>query len=80
MAREERDEVAARSALAAIKLPEPRSDPDWSQLVEIIKDVVKEIDEKNYSKYGDNYIFEAAVSCLYGHDIWDWWNTKNIGP
>ena len=79
-ARKEREEIAVRAVLAAIKLPEPRSDPDWSQLVEVIKSVVKEIDEKGYCKSGDHYVFEAAVTCLYEQDIWDWWNKKDIGP
>lgn len=61
------------ASVAPEKLPE--EDRDWSTVTSM---VVEYIEKKRAGEWIDddleNYIFEAAVQCVYGDKIWDYLN------
>lgn len=59
------------------KKPEPKEEIDWSKLIECVKEGVTILDEEGYEQNDfEHYVFEAAMTAVYGDEIWDWWNKK----
>lgn len=57
--------------------PTPIEFPNFEPLKEMCVDVMNEIATDGYSKDHKQYIFECAVECVFGKDVWKWYG-KNI--
>jgi hypothetical protein len=56
------------------KVPEPLDDVDWSAVKEICVSHIESMSKADYCNDNSDkdYIFEAAISAVYGPDIWEW--------
>lgn len=57
--------------------PKPLAEPDWETLIGTMEDFVAELDATgNVRNDADRVIFETAMTALYGHRVFDWWNER----
>jgi hypothetical protein len=49
-----------------IKIPQPKEIIDWSSLISICVDYSEDTEIKD----GEYYIFETAMECIFGKEIW----------
>lgn len=70
-------ELARRAKAAKPKMIAHR-DRDLFPLIKACEEYVDYIDKYNSDGGSDpsHYIFEAALTCFYGKDIWAWHNSK----
>jgi hypothetical protein len=72
-----RKELERREKVRSVPAPKPK--PDFTNLIleaeEGIRSIVK---EGHPGKDFEHYIFETAMQCIFGPDVWDWWN-ENCG-
>ena len=55
----------------SIPTPKPLEDIDWSLLMEVVTDHVKSYFKDDYHEDNDDdyFIYEAAMTCIFGKDI-----------
>jgi hypothetical protein len=58
-----------------VSIPEPLAQPDLLQLRELCSKYLRCLVNGERFKDAPQYIFEAAITGLYGKKVWDW-----IGP
>jgi len=55
--------------------PKPIDSPDWSDVVECCIFYIDELHTKGYAHSDSKqYIFEEAVSAVFGRTVWKWIN------
>ena len=60
-----------------IPVPKSHTKFDWQPLIEICQNYVKDIEEKDYVRDDwDHYIYETAMTAVFGDSVWDWINNK----
>lgn len=60
------------------EIPQPLPTPYFHPLIKMCESHIASIAEKGYADEDDkNYIFECALSAIYGKDIWNWYNKNN---
>ncbi len=57
--------------------PSPVESPDWSVLVRLCKEYIDvlshwEMPDDDF----DHLVFECAMGCIYGQDVWHWVNDR----
>ena len=69
-------ELEQREAKAAANnIPKRQHQIVWCPLVQVIEDGIQGIVENGFpGKDFDHYVFEQALECVFGKDIWKWWN------
>jgi hypothetical protein len=61
------------------KLPEPLANPDFGPLEVELESGLQYMDEKGREpKDFSHIVFERALTCLYGKDIWKWYNERVV--
>lgn len=74
------DEMVRRETLEKLKnKPQPIEDPDLTGLRSVLAEYINSIYNGTYHEDSDvdHYIYEEAVKCIYGEEIFDW-ITKNM--
>lgn len=57
------------------KPPTPLEKPDWEKFRRFLEESVAEWAKPDgYLKDWSHYVFEEALTTLYGKNFWDWWN------
>ncbi len=56
--------------------PQPVDNPGWFGLIELLESIISDVDQKGYSKDCKQWIFEKALTVLYGNDIFNWWDER----
>lgn len=65
-------EVAARKGKPPAP-PEPRQYPDFTALIQTMKDGMAQTIKDGYENDDfQHYVYEAAIEGLYGPQYWDW--------
>lgn len=59
--------------------PKPRQDIKFEDLIGTCEAILQDIVKRGYSKDAADYIYESAMSCIYGPDIWEWINEYDEG-
>jgi len=56
--------------------PIPVDERNWTELEQIADSIVTEIQDGTYHEDNDNdhYMYEAAMTAIYGGRFWDWFN------
>lgn len=71
-------ELARRAeAKKKAERPQPLPNIDWSPLQKLMTEEIRKMDEvKDYYHDDDfdHWVFETALECVFGKDIWKWWN------
>lgn len=70
-------EIARRKTAATIvSIPIMFQTPDFQPLITICISYIQEIakGEEGRTKDFDHYIYETAMECVYGKEVWDWIN------
>lgn len=71
-------ELARRQSLQGV--PEPLENPDFSELIECVKNGVQEMINKQYEDDDfSHFVYEAAMEAVYGKGFFDWRNKQNFG-
>ena len=72
--KELKDELARREATAGILRPTLKTKPDFTELVELCKQYMGFLDSDDYCEDNDfsQYIFETALTALYGKGVFDY--------
>ena len=65
-----------RRKLEANKPPEPLAKPDFSDIIKLANEMVKQKVDGREDDDNDHWCFEAVMDAVYGKGIWDWWNAK----
>lgn len=52
---------------------------EFKKLINTSEAVLDDIEEKGYSKDQSTYIYEAAMTCIYGEKVWVWMNKYDEG-
>lgn len=70
------EEIERREAEKGKPIPLPS--PDFSPLIDQAKEAIQEIVDCGHTSDDlDHYMFEIAMECIFGQNIWDWWNSHN---
>lgn len=71
-------ELARRERAATVPAPTARTDIDMGQVIDMIVSWVTRLanDERHHDDDIATYVFEAAVTAVYGIDAWKWINAK----
>lgn len=57
--------------------PKRIAEPDWDTLTRLIDGLVAQLDETGSVRDdADRLVFEMAMTALYGHRIFGWWNER----
>lgn len=58
--------------------PELLPEPDLTDLRDTVKGYIDFVDRPDYHEDNDYkyYIFEAAITAMYGKEVWDWISEK----
>ena len=55
--------------------PKPLDNPDFSRLINMAKKEIEHLINEGYaSKDFDHYVYEEAMTAIYGKDYWKWRN------
>jgi len=57
-------------------IPEPVTNPDFTNVIALAKDTIKDIDNGNFPKDMKHYIYEDVMTAIFGKDIFKWINKK----
>ena len=69
-------ELERRNIKARLPPPPQLDAPDFTMLRTIARDGLADAHEKGYvDKNFDHYIYETALTALYGEQIWQWLRT-----
>jgi hypothetical protein len=64
-----------QEAQEAQKPPKPLATPDWAKFQKFIEESIAELAKPDgYVKDFTHYVFEEALTTVYGRNFWDWWN------
>jgi hypothetical protein len=60
----------------SIQRPRPVENPDFKPLIKMLEETMDEIVAGNHNSDGDDdhYAWETAMQCVYGRNIFDWYN------
>lgn len=68
-------ELERRKRLRVI--PNPVDDPDYKDLIGVCKQYLHELAEYGHADDDyEHYIFEAAMTAIFGKDVWKFVNSK----
>lgn len=57
--------------------PSKIKNPDFTKLIQHLEEGLKNLEDCGFpGKDFDHYTFETAMECLYGPDVWTWYNEK----
>lgn len=57
--------------------PKVKLDPDYSEVVKMVKGYIKEVDETGHDDADwEHYIYEAVLDAIYGPTIWEFFKKK----
>mgnify|MGYP001218571265 CR=1 FL=1 len=56
--------------------PKIKEKIDFKPLIKICEEYIKCLKEGEYFKDADHYIFETALECIFGENIWKWINNR----
>ena len=60
-----------------VSAPQPREMPNYSQLIAVCHDYIHELATLGYADEDyPHYIYEAALTAIYGEDVWKFINSK----
>jgi hypothetical protein len=60
----------------SLKTPVPLKKPDFTRLISTCQHNIKEIGEGRSDTDTAHYIYEEAMTAVYGKDVWKWVNAK----
>lgn len=61
-----------RKAKEEAAIPKPLAAQDFTALREVCARYIKELADDEYDEDTEHYIYEAAMTALYGKKVWDW--------
>lgn len=65
-----------KEAEKEMAVPKQLSSFDFSPLQKICQNYINELAEEGYAdKDYDHYIYETAIECIFGKDVWQWINS-----
>ena len=71
------EELAIRKARAeAEQAPKPIPNPNFNSVRNLCIDHVKNLANGGSHEDSTQYIYEAAMECIFGRSVWDWVNKK----
>ena len=59
------------------EMPQPISNPDFSAIVDMAMEFVKDHAQGVRNSDSDHWFFEAVMETVYGKDYWVWHNKQN---
>jgi hypothetical protein len=60
------------------EMPRPLAAPDFSSLIALCDEYIKaHVEEEYVDDDYDHGIYEQALECIYGKDVFDWINAKS---
>jgi len=63
------------------EVPKPIENPDWSGVIQNCQERLKEYVEGAQTDSDlPHYVYEAAMSAVFGPDVWDWLNKVQANP
>ncbi|MCP4761614.1 MAG: hypothetical protein GY870_07520 [archaeon] len=71
------EELKRRQNKRPIMLPD--DEINNNQLKKTCEFVIKDYDQRGYSKDAAQYVYESAMECFYGKDVFDWINDNDEG-
>jgi hypothetical protein len=66
-----RNELRRREAA----LPEPLAEPQWGELIALVERGIRRHAVGLTEDHFRHYVFQAAITAIWGHDFWTWWNS-----
>jgi len=75
-------ELEAREAKRkADAIPQQKKEINWQPLLNHLHEgIVNMVEDDGYpGKDFDHYVFETAMECVYGKDVWKWYNEHYNG-
>lgn len=55
--------------------PQPKQNPDFGPLIQMLEDDIAEMEQtKHRDDDISHYVYESALKCLYGPDVFKWIN------
>lgn len=60
------------------EIPTPLAEPDFEPLKAMAENYLKSLidDDEDAEEVEQYYIFEMAMDCIYGPEVWKWINSK----
>lgn len=67
-------ELARREARDLLIPPELIENPDFSRIIKLCQDHIKEIADRSFYDDSDlkHYLYEEVMTALYGEKFWEW--------
>lgn len=60
------------------QIPKPVENPDFRKLIEVCNQAVQNVAKDRIGGYPgkdhDHYIYEIAMTTIFGEGFWTWWN------
>lgn len=72
-----KEELVRRAAEKSTPRPMPKTSPDFLPLVAWLEQGMQSIQEREtYPKDFKEYVFESAMTCIYGPEVFAWINKR----